>query len=48
LQKPEAEAVPVGVCMFWYAAGTFISAERHLNTHRILPLRRNSTPTYTI
>lgn len=48
LQKLEAEAVPVGVCMFWYAAGTFISACRHLNTPKTLPLKRNGTPTYSI
>lgn len=48
LQKQEVEPVPVGVCMLCCVGGTFISASRHLNTPKILPLRRNCTPTYII
>lgn len=47
LQQWESESVPLGDCILWCAGGTFISASRHLNTPKTLPLRRNCTPTYT-
>lgn len=48
LQKWGAESVLEEACTLWCTEATFGSAPMHLNIIKLLPLRRNYTPTHQL